>query len=588
LSADQKISDRLTLFGDLIFSRTNTVSQLNAQPLTITLRANDPANILGQDVSVRNRFVDFPRLYKADTDALRVIGGARGRFNNQWSWESALNYSQATQDFANANLVRTAAREAAVAAGRISLFAREQPAGALDDIFGEASGKFTSDLMSWDLKFIGTDLLQAPGGGVNLALGFEARQETLEATSDPDSQSATFAYDSGTTIDPFDEGRHITSFFAEMNVPLVGAENRLPGSYSADLTLAARYERYSDTDDPTVPKISLRYQPFNDELLFRFTYSKSFAAPTLYQLNSPTGEGFTGSLAEFDSNQAHLRSLPVESLTPSRSTNYTAGLVWTPKGVAGLSVSLDYFNVEQTAVISNFNAAGVLDQVFHSVEVNGANSRYASMIHYGSFTGPTIDAPGQVSGLGLDNLYFVMPAASNLGTQKLDGFDLKINYEMPIAGGKIRWDSTSTYYRSFDIQVAPGEPFTSTAGLVTGLNGSIPRWRAYNVLTYTQGNFSADVAHTYYTSMRDATWTPDWIPDYEQHIPSYSVFDAAITYSFKGRQRWFKGLQVTAGVNNIGNRLPPRSVTFDSLSNADVSEFSPIGRLYYVSARYRF
>jgi iron complex outermembrane receptor protein len=588
LSADQRLSERTTLFGDLIFSRTNTVSQLNAQPLTITLPASDPANILGQDVSVRNRFIEFPRLYKSDTDAVRAIAGVRGRLGEQWSWESAVNYSQAVQDFANANLVRTAGREAAVAAGMLDLFAREQPAGALDDVFGQAAGKFTSNLLSWDVKFIGTDILRAPGGGVDLAVGFETREETLEATADPDSQSATFAYDSGTTIDPFDEGRHITSAFAEMNIPLVGAEHRLPGIYSADLTLAARHERYSDTDDPTVPKISLRYQPFDEQLLLRFTYSKSFAAPTLYQLNSPTGIGFSGSLPEFDSNQAHLQTLAVDSLAPSRSTNYSAGIVWTPRGVEGLSVSLDYFNVEQTDVISNLNATGVLDQVFHGVEVSGAASRYASMIHYGSFTGPTISAPGQITGLGLDNLYFVIPAASNLGTQRLDGFDLKIAYERPLAGGKIRWDHTSTYYRRFEIQVAPGEPFTPTVGLVTGLNGSIPRWRAYNVLTYTRGNFSADVAHTFYTAMRDTAWTPDWIPDYQEHIPSYSVFDAAVTYNLKARRSGFKGIGVTVGVNNIGNRLPSRSVTYDSLSNADVDEFNPIGRLYYVSAKYRF
>ncbi len=588
LSADQRLSDRTTLFGDLIFARTNTASQLNAQPLTISLEADDPSNVLGQAVSVRNRFVEYPRRYISDTDSLRAVGGIKGALDDQWSWESAVTYSQAVQDFSNTGLVRTAAREAAVASGDVDLFAREQPAGALESLFGAASGEFTSELISWDLKFVGTDLLQAPGGGVNMAVGFELREESLEATSDPDSQSATFAYDSGTTIDPFDERRRITSLFAEMRIPLVGEANRLPGIYSADLTIAGRHERYSDTDDPTVPKISLRYQPVGDDLLFRFTFSKSFAAPTLYDINAPTGIGFTGSLPEFDSNQAHLQLTPVTELSPSRSTNYSAGVVWTPAGVEGLSLSVDYFDIEQTAVISNLNASGVLDQVFHDVEVNGAASPYASLIHFGSFTGPTISEPGQISGLGLDNLYFVIPSSSNLGTQKLDGLDLKISYELPVNEATIRWDSTTTYYRSFQIQVAPGAPFTETAALVTGLNGSIPRWRSYNVLTYARGDFSVDVAHTYYSAMTDTAWSTDWIPDYEQRIGPYSVFDASVTYTLAGDRRWFKGLQLTAGVNNIGNELPPRSVTYDSLSNADVDEFNPLGRLFYVSARYRF
>ena len=588
LSADQKLSDTTTLFGDLMFARTNTASQLNAQPLTVTLEADHPANILGQAVSVRNRFVEYPRRYISDTDSMRLVGGAKGRVDGRWSWETALNYSQAKQDFANEGLVRTAAREAAVAAGDVDLFAREQPPGALESIFGVASGKFTSELISWDLKFVGTDVLHAPGGGVAMAVGFEAREERLKAASDPDSQSATFAYDSGTTIDPFNEKRRITSLFAEMRVPMIGAENRLPWVYAADLTIAGRHERYSDTDDPTVPKISLRYQPVGEDFLFRLTFSKSFAAPTLYELNSPTGIGFTGSLPEFDSNQAHLRLDPVESLSASRSTNFSAGIVWTPEAVSGLSLSIDYFKIEQTAVVSNLNASGVLDHVFHDVEVNGGASPYAGLVHYGSFEGPTITEPGQVSGLGLDNLYFVIPAASNLGTQKLDGADIKIAYELPIADGRIRWDSTTTYYRSFRVQVAPGAPFTQTAGLVTGLNGSIPRWRSYNALTYSWGDFTFDVAHTYYTAMRDTGWSSDWLPVYQERIPSYSVFDASVTYALSGERRWFKGLQVTAGVNNIANRMPSRSATYDSLSNADVDEFSPIGRLFYVSARYRF
>ncbi len=581
---DQKISDRLTLFGDLVFSNTDTVSQLNAQGFAVRLPASDPNNAIGQDVSVRNRFVDHPRLYISNTDSLRGIVGLEGKLGDQWSWESAIDYSEGVQDFANANLIRTAARIAAVDSGVIELFNYTQPAGATDSLFGEAQGKFTSKLQSWDLKFVGTDILHAPGGGVNAAVGIETRRETLKATSDIDSQSATFAYDQGTTIDPFDQGRHISSIFAEVNVPLFGSENRVAGIHSMDLTVAARHERYSDTSNPTVPKISLRYQPVDDTLLFRGTFSKSFAAPTIYQLNAPTGSGFTGSLAEFDSSQAFQESTAVSGLKPSRSTNVSAGVVWTPKDM-NLSVSLDYFHVEQSDTVSNLGATGVVDQVFHDIEVNGSASRYASLLHVGSFTGPTISAPGQISSIGLDNLYFVIPAASNIGTLKLRGFDFRVNYSLPLPGNaKLMWDSSTSYYERYDIQVAPGAPFTPTAGLVTGLNGTIPRWRSYNVLTYQLARLTVDLAHTFYSATRDTTL----LAGYDPAIPAYSTFDGSLSYRLKGNRAWFRGAQLTVGVNNIGNRLPTKSATFDSLSNADITEFNPVGRLFYVSAKYRF
>lgn len=585
-AVDQQISPNLSLFGDFIFSRTNTLSQLNAQGISVSLHAADAGNVLGQDISVRNRFLDHPRLYEADTDALRGILGVKEKLGEQWTFESAVNYSEADQDFINANLIRTDARIAAVQSGALALFARTQAPGATDSLFGSSIGKFTSTLQSWDFKFVGVNLAQMPGGGLDLAVGGEVRQEGLKATSDPDSQSATFAFDSGTSIDPFDQKRHITSVFAEVKVPLVGKDNRLPGVYSADLTFAERHERYSDTSNPTVPKIALRWQPVDDTFLVRATFSKSFAAPTLYQLNSPTGIGYTAPLAEFDSAQAHQESVAVTALTPSRSTNYSAGVVWTPKTIHGLSVALNYFNIKQTDTISNLGATGVVDQVFHDIEVNGSASRYASLLHVGDFDGPTISGgSGQVSKIGLDNLYFVIPAASNLGTEKLDGFDLQINYELALgAYGKLGWDSTTSYYLRYDIQVAPGAPFTPTAGLVTGLNGTIPRWRTYNVFTWTYRQFIAELAHTYYAPTTDTTI----LPGYDPNIPAYSVFDASLSYKLKGHRRWYRGLQVTVGVNNIGNKMPPKSATFDGLSNADITEFNPVGRLYYAAAKYRF
>src|SRR5262249_48531629 len=163
-----------------------------------------------------------------------------------------------------------------------------------------------------------------------------------------------------------------------------------------------------------VPKISLRWQPVSDSFMFRVTYSKSFQAPTLYALNSPTGIGFTNSLAEFDTLQAHQVTQPVTSLSPSWSKNLSAGFVWSPTSLPGFLLSVDYFNIKQSDVVGNLGQAGVVDQVFHDVEVNGAASPYAQYVHVSSPTGPTITAPGQISGLGLDNLYFVIPAASNL------------------------------------------------------------------------------------------------------------------------------------------------------------------------------
>jgi len=240
-------------------------------------------------------------------------------------------------------------------------------------------------------------------------------------------------------------------------------------------------------------------------------------------------------------------------------------------------------------VINSLGAAGVVDQVFHDVEVNGSASPYAKLIHISSATGPTISGAGQVSGLGLDNLYFVIPAASNLGTQKMGGFDTRLEYTWKLAeGGRVKFSSMGTYYLNYDIQIAPGAPFTPTAGLVTGLSGTIPRWRFYNQLGWQGADWAVDFGHTFYSGTTDATWTPDSLPDYQQKIPAYSVYDVNVSYNWKAGWKQLKAVKVTLGVNNIANRLPTKSATFDSFSNADITEFSPIGRLYYLSVSTKF
>ncbi len=584
-----KLSANTSYFGDILYSHTYNSSQLNAQPITIELPASDPNNVLGQDVSVRNRFVANPRTYTQSTDSYRIVGGLKGSLNAQWNWESGLDYSYGKQDFVNAGLVRKVQRQAAQDAGKIKLFDRTQPQGALDGVLGAAIGQFESSLASADLKFVGTDLFMLPAGGVNLAVGGEARTEKLTAASDVDSQSATFAFDSGTSTDPFNEKRQIYSAFAEASFPLFSAKNRITGFYSADLTVAGRYENYSDTDDPAVPKIALRWAPVSDSFMFRVTYSKSFQAPSLYQLNAPTGIGFTNSLAEFDTLQAHQVTQPVSSLSPSWSKNLSAGFVWSPKSAPGLLLSVDYFNIKQTDVVGNLGLAGVVDQVFHDVEVNGAASPYAQYVHVSSATGPTITAPGQISGLGLDNLYFVIPAASNLGAAKMSGCDIRLEYTWNLQdAGKLHFSSAATYYANYDIQIAPTAPYTPTAGLVTGLNGSIPRWRLYNQLSWEREGWAVSLSQTYYSSMTDATWTPDFLPDYQQKIPAYSEYDASVSYVWSKGWKKLDSFKLTVGVNNIGDKMPTKSATYDSFSNADITEFSPIGRLYYVTASVKF
>src|SRR5206468_249587 len=112
-----------TLFGDFLFARTQTYSQLNAQPVTATAAPGSPGNPFNTSVSVRARFVSNPRQFYADTTNVRGVAGLRGDINSDWHWEAAADYNTQKQDYTNPNLVQTAQRAAAVSSGTLNLFA---------------------------------------------------------------------------------------------------------------------------------------------------------------------------------------------------------------------------------------------------------------------------------------------------------------------------------------------------------------------------------------------------------------------------------------------------------------------------------
>src|SRR5690606_32772962 len=72
-----------------------------------------------------------------------------------------------------------------------------------------------------------------------------------------------------------------SAVFAEVSLPFVGKPNAITGVRRLELTLAGRYEDYSDSDGVTVPTYAVIWAPVKSVLL-RAGYSEGFrpAAPT--------------------------------------------------------------------------------------------------------------------------------------------------------------------------------------------------------------------------------------------------------------------------------------------------------------------
>ncbi|MCR6655417.1 MAG: TonB-dependent receptor [Opitutus sp.] len=565
-------------------------------------------------VLVRNRFVDNPRKYYSENDSFRGLFGIRGEINELFSFEAAANLNKVNQMFRNENVIDRVALANAIDSNLINLFAREQDPAKMKtaNIFGTAYSKNVSTLIGFDARLIGEIPDVLPAGSIRFAVGGETRRETLSAKpdvgsytiSDPNSPlyGSPSAWDGATTSDPFSVDRSVDSFFAEVRVPITSAKQAIKGFHTMELDLAARKDFYSDTDDPLVPKISLRWLPVNDEFAIRASYSESFSAASLYSLFGPGGVGFTeqpvgvefvdGRVMDENVDQGFLRILSNPNLLPEEAQNYSAGIVYSPKAIKGLSVELNYFYIKQDQIVGAINDLTILQDV----ETNGADSEYADRVRIGSFNGTAITAPGQLSAAfdaagGSFTRVFVTNYSENFVSGRQDGFDATVNYAFDVPSvARFNIALNGLFYNRFSVD---DEDYVGTTNGSSVLNGgTIPDWRGNLRIEATRGNFDAGIVIDYIPSVTDTVASETQTdPTMDRHVESFTSVDLYLGYTFKGGEglaRYVDGLSLRVGALNVFNEHIPLAAASWTDANADTATYGALGREFFISASYKF
>lgn len=213
------------------------------------------------------------------------------------------------------------------------------------DFFGQdglspVQQRSESDLWSVDGKLDGT-IFSLPGGDVKLATGLNYREETFSHRI----IASVFGNEGVTSEDD----RRIFSAFVEAFIPLLGESIQVRGVERLELTLAGRYDDYSDFDSTFNPKVGLLWSPV-DGLNFRGTYSTSFKPPNLADTGN-TG-GFIGASVVPNPASVTGESLAIldfsanPGLGPETSTAWTAGIDYSRDvGPGGVDVSLTWFDI---------------------------------------------------------------------------------------------------------------------------------------------------------------------------------------------------------------------------------------------------
>jgi outer membrane receptor for ferrienterochelin and colicin len=175
-----------------------------------------------------------------------------------------------------------------------------------------------------------------------MAAGAEYRDESVSDVPDDQFQRGLIF---GTEAVSAAASRDSWAAFVEFAVPVLD---------SLELSLAARYDDYSDFGDTTNPKVAVRWAPI-ESLAFRASWGTGFRAPSLAQIGlGPSQEsqffidtfgctaGVVGACSLLDYNLIFSGN---PNLKAEESETLNLGVAWKP--VDSIEMTLDYWKINQ-------------------------------------------------------------------------------------------------------------------------------------------------------------------------------------------------------------------------------------------------
>jgi len=533
------------------------------------------AGVNGQPLNVRWRC--YPCGFRDQEDineAWQVVAGVKG---SQWNWDfdGSFQYSENTlTDKLNNGFPLYTKILALLNSGTIDVLSANLPA---DQVAAVQATDFNGTAATAKLKAYGVDLkassdvYQLPAGPLAVAIGGQTVNTTLTQNFAPALQSGDVSGFGG-AAENIDHNRTQWAIFGEVNVPIV---KDLEGD------VQVRYDHYSDFGNTTNPKVSLRWQPYQ-QLLFRASYGTGFLAPSLYELWTPQVQNITPA-GSSDPVLCPNPAGPTSGANPNCNTQFpdllggnpdlkpTLSAQWQVGGVyepvAGVSFGLDYFYINLSDIVSS----GVpLNVILNPMTY----PTYSYLVSRGTGCGAAV-CP----------ITSILQTNVNFGKTRIQGFDVDLKLRSPsTAWGRLSFEVQGTYYTRYDTQNPDGSYTSSISNhytsVLAGTIGIIPRWRSYAPLTWNYGPWSATLANTYQSGYSDYAPGPN---GGSRQVPPVTLFD------LQGSYTGFKNTTLTLGLKNILNTSPP--VTNQSLqfqSGYDPSYWDARQRFIYGSIKYVF
>jgi iron complex outermembrane receptor protein len=435
---------------------------------------------------------------------------------------------------------------------------------------------------------------ELPGGPVKFDVGFEYRNEST--FDHPDSVIVNGDGDSNSA--PTQGAYNVAAGYAEFKAPIF---KDLPWVKELSIDGSVRYDYYSVFGSAVTWKANLEYAPTED-VRFRGTRSTGFRAPSIKELFGGAFQNFEpidddpcsadgpfhsgpncqaalkaaglspAQIAKYETTQTQIATVNqgTPTLQPEESQSWDFGLVFTPRWVPGLSLSVDYWDVYiRNTIIDGISAQSLLNDCYDpSINSDTACAAVGSRQH----------GTGEVVQINAPNI--------NFGFERTQGVDFAANYAFNAS--EIGIDRPGSFsitgnaqYLIHDINLqAPGTlpaDFAGTWQIVGGSEFGEPRWKALLNLGYGEDNWSLSFTERYtggVTFFQGDPGSPG------NNAPGVFYTDISGTYNYDNAS-------VTLGIDNLLDKVPP-FLNDAATNSATNGGYDYIGRYMYMKVKFKF
>lgn len=572
------------------------------------------------DITVARRMQEFgTRNSLRDTNTFQALFGLRGDINDNWSYDVFYNYSRSSiSQIQSGNISVTAfqnavfcdpSNTAASCAGVPGMDIWNGP----DSILNQADPQSVVDYVSRTGAQIDVvDATQAvasvSGELTNMAspmadiapavvFGVEYRENSADIRPDsvlgPDVRGFNQALAIQGSFDVYE-------FFTEVDVPLI--TNR-PGIESLNFTGAFRMSDYSTIGSAQTYAAGLGWEPV-DGLRFRTQYNRAVRAPNIADLFSPFTNGFPGAQDPCSSDlgsyspatndatciahgadpaavgtdfqlNAQIEALfgGNANLEEEVADTFTIGAVWQPNFINGLTLQVDYYDIQIEDAIASPLLQTILNECYlqdvqESCDVIAINGRQSN--------GALNPAPLE---------------ADNLSVLDAEGVDLRVDYMWDAEQMGLSPDLGSfsvNYYSTFTLangfQGTPETDYISCEGIFAGQCGEpTPEYKHVAQGSWYWGNLTTSVRWRYVGGVDIEESLVGDVSDRELSIDAFNYFDVTFGYDVSETAR------ISVGIQNVTDEEPPTlTSTSSEQANTWPATYDPFGRRLFLGANLRF